>query len=97
MKKLELKAFANCMLTDKEVVKKYEGDLEGKFIIQDEITYIYSLLLLNKVTLLESTKSNYLTGALDKTNISDNYVIVNHFAKELLENYLGGSDYDVCL
>lgn len=87
---LELKAFANCMQENVDIVSKGEKltSIDGKFIIQDEITYVLSLLLLNKVMLLERTNSNIFTKNLDKSNISDNYIIVNHYAKDLLKKYL---------
>ena len=88
--KMELKAFANCLQKKIEIVKDIEKGIEfdGKFIIFDEITYVFSLLLLGKVMLLESTESNIFTMDLDKGNISDNYIIVNHFAKDLLRKYI---------
>ena len=88
LEKRELKAFANCLMTDVEVINEVPSSLENKFINLDEITYIYSLLRLNKVVLLESTASNILTNYLDKSNITDNYIIVNHFAEELLRSYI---------
>ena len=88
LEKRELKAFANCLMTDVEVVNEVPSSLENKFINIDEITYIYSLLRLNKVVLLESTSSNMLTSYLDKSTITDNYIIVNHFAEELLKRYI---------
>ena len=87
---LELKAFANCMQENVDIVSNGEKltSIDGKFIIQDEITYVLSLLLLNKVMLLERTNSNIFTKNLDKSNISDNYIIVNHYAEDLLKKYL---------
>lgn len=89
-KKLELKAFANCMQEKIEIITNLDGELktDGKFVAVDEISYIYSLLLLDKVTILESTDSNILTAKLDKSKITKNYIIVNHFSKELLNKYL---------
>lgn len=88
LEKRELKAFANCLMTDVEVVNEIPSSLENKFVNIDEVTYIYSLLRLNKVVLLESTNSNFFTKYLDKSNITDNYIIVNHFAEELLKSYI---------
>lgn len=88
LEKRELKAFANCLMTDVEVVNEIPMSIENKFINIDEITYIYSLLRLNKVVLLESTSADILTKTLDKSNITDNYIIVNHFAEELLKGYI---------
>jgi len=88
--KLYLKAFANCIPNKIEIISSLENvkDFDNKFIALDEITYIYSLLLLNKVILLESKTSEILTSGLDKSKIAENYIIVNHFAKELLARYL---------
>jgi len=83
--KLELKAVANS-IHEKILDKNY--DIYKNFVLNDEITYIYSLLMLNKIMILENVESNYLTQSLDKTNIDGNYIIVNKFAKELLEKYL---------
>lgn len=89
-KLLDMKAFASSLPYKVNIIDRLKKDelIEGKFIIYDEITYILSLLLLNKVTLLESTDSNIFTEYLDKSNISDNYIIVNCFAKELLSSYM---------
>lgn len=89
-KLLDMKAFASSLPYKVNIIDRLKKDelIEGKFIIYDEITYILSLLLLNKVTLLESTDSNIFTEYLDKSNISDNYIIVNRFAKELLSSYM---------
>ncbi len=35
--------------------------------------------------LLEVRNSNIFTGLIDKTKIKDDLVIVNHFAKDILE------------
>lgn len=86
--KIEMKALANCLNNEMKVVKKVEdSNIEGKFIIKDEITYILSLLITGNILLLERIDSNIFTKNLNKTNFKDNYVIVNNFAKELLEKY----------
>jgi len=89
-KKIELKAFANCMKEKVDIITKKEekNNIEGKFVAIDEVTYIYSLLIFNKVMLLESTDSNILAKGLEKSNISENYLVLNRFAKELLQKYL---------
>lgn len=84
--KLELKAYANC-IQDK-IIKKEEIDINSKFVLKDEITYIYSLLNLEKIMLLENINADILTKDLDKTNLEGNYIIVNKFSKELLKKYL---------
>lgn len=83
--KLELKAVANSI---QEKLKDKNYDIYKNFVLNDEITYIYSLMILNKIMILENINSNYLTKNMTKTNLEGNYIIVNKFAKELLEKYL---------
>ena len=85
---MKMKALANCINNKMEVVQENTGNIENKFIIKDEITYILSLLKTNNIILLENKDSNYLTKDIDKSNMEDNYIIVNTFAKDLLNNYL---------
>ena len=42
----------------------------------------------NNITMLEKTKEEIFTKGLDKKELTKNYIIVNNFAKELLEKYL---------
>lgn len=91
MEKMRIKALANNLYNKFTVLEcsPLDGDFEGKFIIQNEITYIYSLLMNNSnLLLLEHKNSNILTKYLNKEFLKDNYVIVNSFAKELLEKYV---------
>lgn len=74
--RLELKAFANSFGKD------------GMINTKNEIIYILSLLVLNKFMILENVNSNVFTKGMDKSNLDGNYIIVNKFAKELLEKYL---------
>ena len=90
--KLKMLAMANCIGEKVEILDEitYEDslNLDGKFIIIDEITYILSLLMINKIVLLERVDANKFAKALDKSQIKDNYIIINKFAKELLLKYL---------
>lgn len=52
--------------------------------IEDELTYILYLLTTNNVVLLEHKESEIFTKDIDKTELEDNYIIVNSFAEELL-------------
>lgn len=95
LEQMQLNALAKCLGTnleilkvDKENEKKERIDVKNKFVIYDEKTYILSLLLTQRATLLESTDSNIFTGGLDKTEIQDNYIIVNTFAEKLLDKYI---------
>ena len=85
---MKMKALANCINNKMEVVQENTDKIENKFIIKDEITYILSLLKTNNLILLEHKDSSYLTKDIDKSNMKDNYIIVNTFAKDLLNNYL---------
>ncbi len=90
--RMKTKALANCINNKKTIVQDLQEDtvdsLNEVFIMKDEITYILSLLMTNKVLLLERKDSNIFSSSLNKENIKDNYIIINTFAKELLRNYL---------
>lgn len=91
IKRREIKAIANCINNDMEIVKDIDvktENIEGKFIIKDEKTYVLSLLRTNNIMLLERIDSNIYTGNINKKDITDNYIIVNKFANRLLEIYL---------
>ena len=90
--KMKMKALSNCINNKKEIVQELpengEESIEDKFIIQDEITYVLSLLTTNNILLLERKDSDIFTKDLNKENLKDNYIIVNTFAKELLSKYI---------
>ena len=71
-KKMKLKALANCINNKMEVVQELSENnkynIEERFIIIDEITYILSLAKTNNVILLERKDSNIFTKNLDKKN-----------------------------
>ncbi len=68
-----------------DIVKK-DYDFENAFIIDDDYSYILSLCKINSFMLLEVRNSNIFTGLIDKNKIKDDLVIVNHFAKDILED-----------
>lgn len=89
LEKREMKAIANCINNKMQIEEDADSeDIENKFIIKDEITYVLSLLITNKIILLERIDSNIYTANINKSEMKDNYVIVNKFAKELLKIYL---------
>ena len=92
IEKMKMKALSNCINNKKEIVQELpvntEESIQDKFIIQDEITYVLSLLTTNNILLLERKDSNIFTKDLNKENLKDNYIIVNTFAKELLSKYI---------
>lgn len=90
---IKLNTIVNTINLDRKLLildnkKNTSFNLDTDFIIYDEVTYLLSLLILNKCMLLEKKDSNILTSDIDKSNISDNYIIVNTFAKELLKKYI---------
>ena len=95
IERMKIKALANCINNKMEIVQElpvnFVNNLENKFIINDEITYIYSLLITNNILLLEKKNSNIFTENLNKEKFKDNYIIVNTFAKELLGKYIVGN------
>ena len=60
------------------------------FVLDNEVTYVLSLLSQNIVYLLENTKNRELTKDIVIPDDGKNYVIVNYFANMLLENYQKG-------
>ena len=88
---LEKKAIAN---TIQDNIKIYNMESKAQnydkeaFIVYDEITYILSMLKFNKIILLEKTNSNIFGKYINKENITDNYIIVNKFANEIIQEYL---------
>ena len=92
IEKMKMKALSNWINNKKEIVQELpvntEESIQDKFIIQDEITYVLSLLTTNNILLLERKDSNIFTKDLNKENLKDNYIIVNTFAKELLSKYI---------
>ena len=76
--KMEMLAIANCIGENKEIISEITNiediniNLDEKFIIKDEITYILSLLILNKVVMLERTDANELLKNIDKSGIENN-------------------------
>lgn len=83
-------------LTDEERKEKLQmlsiannlGEEKKDFICKDEITYILSLIRTNKVILLEKKDANILAKEINKSDIKDNYIILNKFANELLEKHI---------
>lgn len=88
---LEKKAIANTIQDNIKIynmeskVKNYDKEA---FILYDEITYILSMLKFNKIILLEKTNANIFGKYINKENITDNYIIVNKFANEIIQKYL---------
>lgn len=88
---LEKKAIAN---TIQDNIKIYNMESKAQnydkeaFILYDEITYILSMLKFNKIILLEKTNANIFGKYINKENITDNYIIVNKFANEIIKKYL---------
>lgn len=88
---LEKKAIVN---TIQDNIKIYNMESKAQnydkeaFIVYDEITYILSMLKFNKIILLEKTNANIFGKYINKENITDNYIIVNKFANEIIQRYL---------
>lgn len=90
-KELEKKAIANTIQNNIKIVKRESNEMEfdtNVFVLYDEITYILSMLNLDKIILLERTDANILGKYINKANIKDNYIIINKFANEIMKKYL---------
>lgn len=62
--------------------------LNDNLSCSDEISFVYWLLLNTDIFLLEKRDSNIFTGKLSKSNIYDDYIIVNKYAKSLYDDYI---------
>jgi len=88
---LEKKAVANTRQDNNKIVRisndknNFEKD---EFVINNEVTYILSLLRFNKIVLLEKIDANIFGRYIDKTKLSNNYIIINKFADDILEKYI---------
>lgn len=88
---LEKKAIANTIQDNIKIYNmgsKVQNYDKEAFILYDEITYILSMLKFNKIILLEKTNANIFGKYINKENITDNYIIVNKFANEIIQKYL---------
>lgn len=90
---LEKLAYANAGIYNIPILdwkKNKDESIVNKnvFILCDEITHILSLAKIGKIVILEKTDCDIFTKYIDKSNIQDNYIIVNKFADEILDKYL---------
>lgn len=87
--KMKMLAMANTLNKKMEIVDNCSCDnINGKFIIKDEFTYILSLLICENIVLLEKKESNVFIKYTNVPESKDNYIIVNKFAKDILKSYL---------
>lgn len=87
--KMKMLAMANTLNKKMEIVDNCSCDnINGKFIIKDEFTYILSLLICGNIVLLEKKESNVFIKYTNVPESKDNYIIVNKFAKDILKCYL---------
>ena len=87
--KMKMLAMANTLNKKMEIGDNCSCDnINGKFIIKDEFTYILSLLICGNIVLLEKKESNVFIKYTNVPESKDNYIIVNKFAKDILKSYL---------
>ena len=87
--KMKMLAMANTLNKKMEIVDNCSCDnINGKFIIKDEFTYILSLLICGNIVLLDKKESNVFIKYTNVPESKDNYIIVNKFAKDILKSYL---------
>ena len=87
--KMKMLAMANTLNKKMEIVDNCSCDnINGKFIIKDEFTYILSLLICGNIVLLEKKESNVFIKYTNVPESKDNYIILNKFAKDILKSYL---------
>ncbi len=84
------KAMLNCAMAKVNNLKFKDMMLEKikeKIIIQDETTYILSLLRLENIAILEEKSANIFLKNIDKSKFENNYIVVNNCVEEILKNY----------
>ena len=88
IKRMRIKATANCLYNNYDIVENLNisniDDLDNKFIIKNEVTYILSLLLTTNIVIIEKNDAGIFTKYINKEEIKDDYTIINAYAKELL-------------
>lgn len=67
-----------------EIVSE-DYDFENGFIIDDDYSYILSLCKINSFMLLEVRNSNIFSGLVDRKKVEGDYIVLNAFAKEILD------------
>lgn len=94
IKEIEKRAKANTVkenvemiMIDKEQIISTIG-LKNKFIINDEYTYILSMLIFNKFVLLEEINANIFGKYMKQKPKKGNYIILNKFANEIMQKYI---------
>ncbi len=71
------------------VYNEYKNNFEeNAYIINDEITYILSLLRLNKFSLFEEKDANIFAKYIENATYENNYVLINNYANEIMKKYL---------
>lgn len=71
-----------------EIIKGKENtSIEGKFLIDNDEVYVMSLLRISDILLLEDKDADIFAKSIDKTEIKENYIILNSFVNEFIENY----------
>ena len=73
----------------KNIINIKEIDNQINEYTKNEYLAILFLLKNNVFTLLENIDSNIFVKYLDKANFDNNYIIVNKYAEEILEKYIG--------
>ena len=80
---IKRKATANILGKNLYSKENYLSD----FILDNEITYILSLLKMEIIYLLEHRDKRELTLGIDLPEDAKNYVVVNSYSEELLKKY----------
>ena len=94
-KRRYLKAYANVRGDEKRIVdlqeKIQQGEeeisIDDKFLIDNDEVYVLSLIKISDIILLEHKDSNCFNNGIDKKGITDNYLVINGYASEIIQNY----------
>lgn len=74
------------VLGEKYKVISGKFNVIDSFIIDDELSYILSLCKIDNILLLENINANIIVDSKYKTDIKDNYIVVNSYAKQIIRD-----------
>ena len=92
IKEIEKRAIANMVKENVQIVTMNKEQtipiIKNKFVINDEYTYILSMLMYDKFVLLEEINANIFGKYMKQKPKKGNYIILNKFANEIMQKYL---------
>ena len=92
IKEIEKRAIANMVKENVQIVTMNKEQtipiIKNKFVINDQYTYILSMLMYDNFVLLEEINANIFGKYMKQKPKKGNYIILNKFANEIMQKYL---------